>query len=289
MTDLVLATDDALIVSPRKDVVDFFENLGRYVLFLEPYANKSVKEVDAAFKKLAMPGIFGEEVFLDTDLPLWRVLSLDRLKFWYTPYAMEYISFIEQLEWDLAYVSLDIGSVFPVSIACLAAEYDIPCIGVKTEPIRTQEMQDIARLLPLSAYIVDSKRDVMFLRRNGVIEEISIIEEDEPEYFQLGDKKTLRETMKLPLNGYFEGILIDKRDEYLARKYVKERPGQHFFVYPVEPRSAELAKSSFYPVLPQITIITKIKVLGACDKIVAFRHDEQYPKIKDLKIVDYST
>ena len=94
-------------------VVDFddaihaqLKSLGISSIPIRVPGDTSWAQRDTDFAKLALPGSLTEPFPL-TDLPMWKVLSLDRLSFWYRgrQAQLEYEA-VMGLDWDSALVPL---------------------------------------------------------------------------------------------------------------------------------------------------------------------------------------
>lgn len=281
MLDILLKEKDALIVSPRQEIISLASELGMDAFHLSTDKYLDVKTRDAKFKELAMPGVFEDCVFEDTTLPIWQVLAIDRLKFWYSPENEDYLNFIDSLNWTKAFVSLDIGGVLPISVMHLAQEREAYCVAVRTEPIKTVELVDIVPLLTFNEYIVSEKEDGRFLKSVDAQGKITIREGEGPQLTDYPSKAKIRETLGIPEHINLSGIRFDKRDERQCRKalhIIRTGGDQNIrvWIFPVDERSTELAFGALYEYRDMIEIQLNSKLLAACDEIVSFRWDDNY-------------
>jgi hypothetical protein len=270
---------DIIVVTPRQDVADLLAQFGIDAFLLATDIHSDIEGRDRQFKELAMPGVFSDTAFDTSDLPVWQVLSIDRLKFWYTPESEIFLGFIDNLKWDKAYISLDIGSVLPISVMNLAKERGAYSYAVKTEPIKTIEILDMIPFLTFDEYLVDTKEDARFLENAGG--EVSVTEEKEQKHTEFLSKEKLRDVLGIQENVTLSGILFDKRDERQARTLLKIIDNQDkqivvVFIFPVDERSAELAPSSLQEYINTIYIQTDPKMMAACDELVCTRWDDNY-------------
>jgi len=122
---------------------------------------------DTAFKAIAMPGILDFPI-PSTELPVWQVISLDRLNFFYRGNAQKEYDLVTSLNWDLAYVPLDIHHPLPWK---LARNHRV--MGVQAGPLRTREMRDMLTVMnwdvgiPFLELIVETQLDKAFVDKYG--------------------------------------------------------------------------------------------------------------------------
>jgi hypothetical protein len=277
--------NDVVVVTTRSEIFELVKQHGIHCHLLLPQS-VDVSLRDESFAALAMPGIFENQVFEDTDLEIWKVLSLDRLKFWYSYLSIKIDDFIQHLDWDKAYVSLDLNDALP----WIAADEDREVIAAQTAPLKTRETLDMARYLNFSKYIVSSEADKEFLLKicpDAIIETRIDGGKKEVEFHE---KSLLKKGLGIPENEPVFGLFFDRRDEWQCRKWLDENAGRtKIFVVPTDNRSHELLYNVLHRYLPYITIYTNASVLVACDSIVAFRFDEGYvSEFKErIMILDY--
>ena len=97
-------------------------------------------ERDANFKRLFMDGPQLKFNFPNTELPVWKVVALDRFSFWFTDKeSTELYDMIMALQWDKAIVSADLNNDLPWSLARYSGR---PVRGVKVSSFRTREWYD---------------------------------------------------------------------------------------------------------------------------------------------------
>ncbi|MHA2219957.1 MAG: hypothetical protein ACXACY_29025 [Candidatus Hodarchaeales archaeon] len=277
--------ESVVVVTTRSDIFELVKQYSIHChLFLPQPVDVSLR--DESFAVLAMPGIFENQVFADTDLEIWKVLSIDRLKFWYSHLSIKIDDFIQRLDWDKAYVSLDLNDALP----WIAADEDREVIAVQTVPLKTREMLDMARYLNFSKYIVSSEADKEFLLKICPDAIIETRIDDGKKEVEFHEKSLLKKGLGIPENEPVFGLFFDRRDEWQCRKWLDENAGRtKIFVVPTDNRSHELLYNVLHRYLPYITIYTNTSVLAACDSIVAFRFDEGYvSEFKDrIMILDY--
>lgn len=75
---------DSVFVTDNKQIESYLkENFGIKCVVLKSSTQNSWAEKDKTFARLFMPGIFGNQVFDKTTLPYHKVLSMDRLSFYF--------------------------------------------------------------------------------------------------------------------------------------------------------------------------------------------------------------
>ena len=144
--------------------------LGNYSigsLALRPQVVTNWEKRDRAFKALSMPGAQLGEMFPDTKLPLYKVMAMDRLNFWYLgEYADKCFEYLMALDWKRAYVCSDLFTPIGWSLAKHSGR---EVIGVKTGSFRTREWYDLlhSESIPFASMLVEKETDKLFLVNNG--------------------------------------------------------------------------------------------------------------------------
>ena len=100
----------------------------------------TAKQRDSAFYKAAMPGVLGDRCFESTSLETWKVLGIDRLRFWYYPFD-DIIDIIDAIEFDELVVSFDLKS----PLVWQAVEHVGKCSAVKVGSILDRQHLDFLR------------------------------------------------------------------------------------------------------------------------------------------------
>ena len=224
--------------------------------------------------------------FNDSDLQVWEVLSLDRLKFWFDHTADTNASFIDGFDADKIYVTLDMDSPYPWLFEYLG----VYVIGVQTKPIRTPEFVLFSTLLDFTEYIVLSEEDEEFLKKINIQGKITNAEKNLKDGRKITDNQE-RESLKskMGLSGKVCGVFFDKRDEWQTRKFLSELSNCQVIVFPTDARSKELIDTVLYN-FSFLVHTSPISIL-ACDEIVSFRWDDNYfpEDLPDtFRIVDYN-
>ena len=122
-------------------------------------------ERDANFKSLFMDGDQLKCNFPSTELPVWKVVALDRFSFWFTDKeSTELYDMIMALRWDRAIVSADLNNELPWSLARYSGR---PVWGVKVSSFRTREWYDLGLTgnIPFTGLYIGNESDKAFLSR----------------------------------------------------------------------------------------------------------------------------
>lgn len=123
-------------------------------------------ERDSSFKQLAMPGKQLDFCAPGTVLPVWEVLSIDRLSFWFRGRTaqMEYEALMG-MDWKRALVPMDLHHPLPYALARHSGR---EVVGVQTGSLRTREWHDLVKAgLPFSSVVVSSEKDRQLLEHWG--------------------------------------------------------------------------------------------------------------------------
>lgn len=282
---------DVSVVVTDTQVKQQIESLGIHCFLLQQKP-MTIRERDSLFAQTMMPGLFGDDVFPDTQLKQYEVLALDRLKFWFDHSAGYNLDFIDSLNWQCAVVSLDLDNPYPLAVCRMAQRRASDTIAVKTKSVRTKEFIDSVELLRVvNHYVVESEDDKAFLRKLNIEGSITIRESARTGEKEVGypEKETLRKGMGISPNERVVGVFFDKRDEWQCREYLKQLEADRVFIFPVDERSDQLLIPCIMPYVNavNINVYTDRALLSACDEVVSFRWDDGYCNdVPELKVVD---
>ena len=182
---------NVFVVTSHSRVKQAVEEYGIHCYLFQPL-EVSVSERDKAFAELAMPGLLSDTAFYGTDLATWKVLSLDRFKFWYSYETPKIQQFLATLQWTKAYVSLALGETLPWIVIDEAMALEIECVAVLVESIRTKEFLDMVKFHSFAEYIVPSREDKEFLRTMEPEAKIVIREQGEMAPTEPSERELLR-------------------------------------------------------------------------------------------------
>lgn len=275
------------VVTPYKETLSTLSDLG-ITGYLIKQRNMDISVKDRMFAETMLPGkmdAYGNVG--EYDLPFWKVISLDRLKFWFDHTAELNSSFIQDFDADKIYVSLDVTSPYP----WIMHDYDIPVTAVQIGPIRTVDFYLTSALMEFDEYIVMSDEDNNFLEKlhpKAIIKNLGLPARISIKNTSNDDRKALKEQMGL--SGKVIGMIFDKRDEWQARKFLSGLTEMHFpLIFPADPRSKELINSVLYKY--KFLVQGSTYAMLACDRVVSFRWDETYFNEfipETYEIMDYS-
>lgn len=274
---------EVALVSPYPQTISYFASLGING-FLLRQKNLTISEKDRLFAEKMLPGkmeAYGN--FKDEELPVWKVLSLDRLKFWFDHPASINSDFINGISADEVYVSLDMDSPYPWTY-----KWDLWTTAIQIGNIRTPEFYFMSSLMKFDEYIVLAEEEGEFLRSlnlDGLITNVGGKTRNGKRIIESQEREDLKKSAGL--SGNITGIIFDKRDEWQARKYITD----HKIVpllFPADERSLELIPSVFhgYKYFTQPNMV----LTDMCDTLVAFRWNENYFNDgipNNFKVMDY--
>jgi len=280
--------NDVTVVTPYNSVAQDMLNLGISCFLLEEKI-MGVSEKDKIFADEMMPGTmmsFGN--FPNTDLPVWEVLSLDRLKFWFDYGARDNLNFIGAIDYDRVYVSLDLDNPYPWNICPDDAEY----IAIKTNSIRTAEFALYSNRFEFDEIWVDSKEDEEFLQKLRVKTTVRVMEKEKTRIItrkraESQESVSKKTALGLENDAPIIGVMFDKRDEWQTRLFFSFNQDKNIFLFPVDQRSRELVQDVLHGY--RFFVQPNMDVLKMCDEVISFRWDDRYsPRdLKTFKIVDY--
>src|SRR3990167_1865435 len=165
--DELMRDSDTLVVDTSAEVHGVLKGHNISSIHLSP--GKKVRfdwgERDANFKRLFMDGDQLKCNFPNTELPVWKVVALDRFSFWFTDKeSAELYDMIMALQWDKCITSADLNSELPWSLARYSGQ---PVWGVKVSSFRTREWYDLGltRNIPFSGLYIGNESDKIFLAK----------------------------------------------------------------------------------------------------------------------------
>jgi hypothetical protein len=171
---------------------------------------------DKQFAELAMPGVFDDATFPRTELPIYEVLSIDRLSFW----NRSTISEIEQelirsLEWDKAIVDLNIYETLPFVVMHEAKKRGAYITAVETVHLKSREVLLLGEYLQFDEYIVGG--DWQFLKRANVKGKIISVGET--------DRRQIVNPSEQSFQTGLTAVVFDKEFEWEYRRFLETSSG----------------------------------------------------------------
>ena len=274
---IVIDTDDSVRAQ--------LKNVGISSIPVRGLGFKSWAERDTSFRELAMPGNLDMN-FPGTDLPVWKVLSIDRLSFWFKPSRFE-IETVLALDWENALVPLDLRHSLPWVVGRMK-----PTMAVQTQPIRTRDWVSLfaAGQVPFSEMIAWNQRDSEFI--SGFIQKPVA-------YHELGDWSTgtpvtddERKALKKAM-GYGDVpvclILFESQTEWEFRTCIQQLLSQFvtILIYPVSANDRRNLLGLGVMSNDRITIIDNPNVEPVADKVILFRYNEELMRGRRVPIAVY--
>ncbi len=257
----------------------------------------STIERDEAFANDALPGNLKDLRFPQNEMPLWKSLSIDRYRFWYTP--SELPDLINQFNYDELVISADIYHNLPWAVATAAHARDVHIKGIKTHTLRTREFASFYPYSLLNKIVVsfnDEKEYLNSLWPNDKINVTAIGGERSPRKPIDSQKRdALRSGLQIPNSAYLTGLIYDKRDEWqfrvLMSRLLQNELSINAIVFPYDGRSLELFPKCMPDAITQLLnprIIDDQKMLAMCDEVVMFRFLEDiYTHMADIPLIIY--
>lgn len=230
-------------------------------------------ERDTAFRELAMPGKLTGN-FPDTNLPAWKVLSLDRLNFWYRAQADAEYQAVTALDFDRVIAPLSLHHPLPWR---LAREYKV--MAVQTESLRTRAWLDwLSRPLPFDKLFVWSERDKALLAPyfQGQIYVTNAGDGFSATPATGSERKAVRKGLEIPDNAKVGLVLFDSQMEWEFRSALADllKTYTHLLIYPL--RDYDRRNLSDYGIVTggPLRVIDNLSVEPAADEAIVFRYDE---------------
>lgn len=297
LREKVVLSNHLVVLTNNKQSYQKLEKAGIFAYYIQPPNPDPVAKKDADFADFAMPGILGKNTFHTTDLPTYKVLGIDRLRFWYNKNINEYyLDHIQGLEFDRLILSLDFYDTFPW-IAHLSASQDVYQIAVKTHSLRTREVLNSIRTMlfdeavvsyPSDLNLVNAKKRTLFMSTNRK-RPVAIPDET---------RKQLKENLGIKSDTVV-GLLFDPKYEYNFRRFITSltiegaNPPRLVAFYTDNRSRALLYKCLPHRIFGLLGIDTyQLDMLGVCDQLFMFAFDEnvyyQSPENIRLVVVDYN-
>jgi hypothetical protein len=165
MLDQIARSSDALVMcTPAYE--QEIQSLGART-FVIHQQGQSVSQRDRVFNEVAMPGVLDGVNFPESDFPLWKTISIDRLRFWFDSNYVTKQELCEMVSFDELVVSLDIGSHIPWIFA-KHAKGKVPVSGVKVSSLLDLTTFDFLRTRPVDFVHVAHDYEADALRKLGV-------------------------------------------------------------------------------------------------------------------------
>lgn len=154
--------DERIVIADNK-LAEPFLNIGVQIVPIIPRGTTTAQR-DKSFYDIAMPGLFGDAVFPSTELPIWKVLGIDRLRFWYYPHD-DITKIMDMIVFDELVVSFDLQS----PVIWQAVEHFGKCDAVKVNSIMDRQHLDFLKWYTnIRVLHVSHQYETQFLRKQKV-------------------------------------------------------------------------------------------------------------------------
>jgi len=281
-------TFTTLALSP--DVRDAMKAVGLSPVFIDLGLRVDWAERDAAFKALALPGKL-DFCIPSTDLPLWKVISLDRLSFWYGGAMQDrVIEFVGSLEFDRAIVSFDLGQPGLWFLDRFdLAEYTAVGVG----RIRSRSLLDYMPALPFSQFVVNHESDARFLGRHECpcpVVWIPWPTRVMPPKVEKAEREKVRRALKITNESFVSVVRFEGLTEWAFRRWLDKRSstidGRVILVVAEGPRDRAIADviCQSYRRKIDLILVDSWSVEPAADEVVCFRHDQDFIESRRVKV-----
>lgn len=154
--------DERIVIADNRFAEPFL-NIGVQIVPIVP-RNTTTADRDKSFYTAAMPGLFGDTVFPSTELPVWKVLGIDRLRFWHYPHD-DITKIMDMIKFDDLIVSFDLQS----PVVWQAVEHFGKCDAIKVGSILDRQHLDFLKWYDkVKTLYVSYKEESLFLRKQKV-------------------------------------------------------------------------------------------------------------------------
>lgn len=232
------------------------------------------------FHETFMPGVLDRYEW--GDLPIWKAVSIDRLRFWsHGDETDNFMSMVELMDITGLTTTFDVHSCIPWEALAWAESIGVPTTLVKTRGIRNKECFMAAQMIPPSRLIVSFNDEAELYQRVLPDTEIVVVVGDRPKRPRvLKEKKdALRSGLGIPDDAFVTAIVYDKRDEWafmhLAKLVAHTNKLAESIIFPYDSRSEELFDKSLPRDLVYGMLCDSPKFFAACDEIITFRYLEE--------------
>ena len=258
------------------------KGIGISPILLNISEGQSRVENDADFYKWAMPGGLNANL-PSTDLPAWKVLSLDRLYFWFknSPLKTELINSFRR---DHLIVSLDIEEPILWSLACGESTTAVQCGS-----IMSRTMSDLTPYLPFSKIVTRDDASKKFLEKFGY-DGGKIEVRDVSDYLYTWDndaRNKIREGLGIGDETVI-GVMFDSQTEWAFRRWLSRQSlsnNPKIIVIADSGRNRKLLLSLISPEQARnILIADDLSMLYGVDQIISFRYFEEISRFSKVPV-----
>lgn len=244
--------------------------------------NKAVatEERDLQFTPLALPGSLDEIAI--GSFPVWKSLSMDRLRFWFDPRAESIIERLKTINISSLTIGFSMGEAYPWIAAAYAKEQKIKVKAVKVSSFMSQPVLDFLEsgMCPVDELIVATARERDFLKKRLVAARVKMTVKANP-FFQSNKEVNRRRADNS--EGIVEGtvgVLFAPEDDWkflLALPQIQYQ--EKLYLCVLNNRDwVSLASSHPYLLLQSDIQIADASVLAICETVYLPRHMEHLEK-----------
>lgn len=276
---------ETVIVDTDDQVHKRLTEIGISSIGLRSPGDRGWGERDSAFAKLAMPGLQLQEPFAGTNLPMWKVMSIDRLNFWYRgKQAKNQYESIMALEWDKALVPLDMHNPLPLALARHSGR---KVVGVQVSTLRTREWYDLLSAgIGFDEWKVGQPAEQKWLSNFGIQSDLIQIEaEPKTETPSKESRKAMRKALNVP-EGYKVGLVFfDSQCEWEFRQLIPTLNSMYqlIYVYPLHPYDLRNLQD-LNVIGGQMRIADNISIETICDEAILMRLEYNLSKGRTIPV-----
>lgn len=231
---------------------------------------------DREFRELAMPGLLDgirlpDKDFLD-NMPVWKTISIDRLRFWYDPNHNLYKQFIEVVDFSSLTIPFSLHETLPWAAAEVARGHGVKVAAVKVASVL--DLQTVAFLTsghcPIDTLLVSNKLEENFLRKKLAQAKVKI------EVRSAGLVPPAREGASDDVAPNTLGILYIPEDDWKFVMLLQSLQTEDMVYVCTTSNDAWMKLMGMLPVLlddPKI-VVTNAAALRACSRVFLPRYIE---------------
>lgn len=195
------------------------------VFIISIHEDRPTAERDKTFADEFMPGVFGSQTYTETDLPVYSVMSLDRLFFWRTPGVHRWIDFVRQIGFDELVVTLTLNDSYAWALVNYALDMNKTVWGIQGQFMLTEEW-----------YYLLPHLDEMQL----IVEENVVSMLDNHHYFTVENHKPQPVCEFNDHERTRVGIVYDRRYDHQFRMLLRRMGDERPLIFTLDERSEQL-------------------------------------------------
>lgn len=222
---------------------------------------------DGSFFENFMPGILGEICYADTNLPVHKVISIDRLNMFYDFESYDIEKTLSLLNIDEILLPLNFFDIYTGIVINFALQNNIPIKYVDVIDHHSQEyFLALNALNPEFVFYTSSLADKS-KTINGTC--IDYFRTQISEIDKLIKKTNLRHKLRIDNDEKLVGIVYDKKFERKYNMFIQEIADDKVIFMATDERSKQLLNTCLQIDVP----VYGIEFVDACDEIIRFYED----------------